>query len=168
MLIKKELAPVRAFRDPLSLFKQMTSEFDRLFDEPAWPSLRVPMLRIPAAKEGWFPHIDVFEKDNRLFTKVDLPGMTKEDVKVEVTDGYLTITGERKSEVEEKKENVYRCEREYGSFERTVPLPEGVKFEDVKATFTDGVLEVSIPLPVKAEPKAFKVDVKEAPKAVKA
>lgn len=93
----------------------------------------------------------MFEKNGRLVTKIDLPGMKKEDVRVEVTDGHLTISGERKSEAEEKKENYYRCEREYGSFYRSVPLPDGVKLEDVKATFTDGVLEVSVPLPPQAE-----------------
>ena len=80
-------------------------------------------------------------------TKVDLPGMNKEDVKVEVTDGHLAISGERKRETEEKTEKVYRSEREYGSFYRAVPLPDGAKLEDVKATFADGVLEVSVPMP---------------------
>ena len=65
---------------------------------------------------------------------------------MEVTDGRLAISGERKSETEEKKDNFYRCERAYGSFYRSVPLPEGAKLEDVKATFADGVLEVSVPL----------------------
>ena len=88
----------------------------------------------------------MFEKDNRLVTRVDLPGMKKEDVSVEVTDGHLALSGERKRETEEKKDNFYRSEREYGSFYRAVPLPEGVKLEDVKATFSDGVLEVSVPL----------------------
>jgi HSP20 family protein len=93
--------------------------------------------------------------------------MKKEDVKVEVTDGHLAISGERKTEAEEKKENFYRCEREYGGFYRAVPLPEGVKLEDVKATFTNGVLEVSVPLPAKPEAKARKVEIQEAPKAAK-
>jgi HSP20 family protein len=81
-----------------------------------------------------------------------LPGLKKEDVKVEVSDGYLAISGERRKEEEEKGDQFYRCEREYGSFQRAVPLPEGVKLEDVKATFNDGVLEVSVPVP--AAPKA--------------
>ena len=110
----------------------------------------------------------MFERDNRLITKIDLPGMKKEDVKVEVTDGYLAISGERKTETEEKKENVYRREREYGSFHRAVPLPEGVKLEDVNATFSDGVLEVSVPLPAKPEAKVRKVEIHEAPKVGKA
>jgi HSP20 family protein len=90
---------------------------------------------------------------------VDLPGLKKEDVKVEVADGNLTISGERKREFEEKKEHLYRCEREYGSFFRTVPLPDGAIVDDVRATFTDGVLEVSIPLPSQARvaPKTVEI-----------
>lgn len=169
MLARKETLPTRGYRDPFSLLRNMAAEFDRMWDEPVWPALRAPFVRAPRINTtGWLPHIDVFEKDNRLFTKIDLPGLTKENVKVEVLEGYLTISGERKNETEEKNENVYRCEREHGFFERTVPLPEGVKPEDVKATFTDGVLEVSVPLPAKVETKAFKVEVKEEPKAIKA
>ena len=109
----------------------------------------------------------MFERDNRLVTKIDLPGLKKEDVKVEVTDGHLAISGERKTEAEERKENFYRCEREYGSFYRAVPLPEGIKLEDVKATFADGVLEVSIPLPAKPEAKVRTVEVQDAPAGAK-
>jgi HSP20 family protein len=93
--------------------------------------------------------------------------MKKEDVKVEVTDGHLAISGERRTEAEEKKENFYRCEREYGSFYRAIPLPDGVKLEDVKASFSDGVLEVSVPLPAKPEAKVRTVEIQEAPKAAK-
>jgi HSP20 family protein len=109
----------------------------------------------------------VFEKDNRLVTKIDLPGTKKGDVKVEVTEGQLVISGERKHEAEEKREDFYRCEREYGSFYRSVPLPEGVKLDDVKATFADGVLEVSVPMPARAEPRMRKVEIQEPAKAGK-
>jgi HSP20 family protein len=158
------LAP---FGDPFALMRQMSSDFDRAFE--GWPSFRWPAFRRRPAVEAaaWFPVIDVLEKDNRLITKVDLPGLKKEDVKVEVTDGHLAISGERKRESEEKTDKVYRCEREYGSFYRAVPLPEGVKLEDVKATFADGVLEVSVPLPAKAESKARTVEIQESPKAGK-
>ncbi len=171
MLVKKEpsASPVRATRDPFALLRQMTTNLERVFEEPfgaiGFPSFRFPKLTADAA---WTPEIDVFEKDNQLVTKIDLPGLKKEDVKVEVTEGQLTVSGERKSEVEEKKENFYRCERNFGSFFRTVPLPDGVSVEDVKATFTDGVLEISVPLPVKPQAKVHKVEIGEAPKAVKA
>ena len=131
-----------------------------------WPSLRWPSLEIGETR-AWSPTIEVFEKDNRLVTKVDLPGLKKEDVKVEVTDSRLTISGERKREVEEKKKDVYRSEREYGSFYRAVPLPEGVKLEDVKATFADGVLEVSVPLPARADVRVRKVEIQEPAKGAR-
>jgi HSP20 family protein len=111
---------------------------------------------------GWSPQIDVFEKDGRLVTKVDLPGLKKEDVKVEVEDGYLLISGERKSETEETKDNVYRCEREYGSFYRSIPMPEASNAEDVQATFADGVLQVSVPLAKKAVPAPRKIEIQAA------
>jgi HSP20 family protein len=138
--------------------------------EDAWPALRWPALRPKNAAEdmAFMPAIDVFEKDNRLVTRVDLPGLKKEDVKVEVTDGYLTISGERKSEVEEKKEDFYRNERQYGSFYRAVPLPEGVKLEDIKATFTAGVLEVGVPLPVKTKQETRSVEITEVGRPTKA
>jgi HSP20 family protein len=162
------LTPTRGSRDPLGLLRQMTSEFERMFDEPFLSSFSRPWRAFAAPRTvSWSPEIDVFEKNNRLITKVDLPGMKKEDVKVEVTDGHVAISGERTSETEDRKENVYRCEREYGSFYRAVPLPEGVKLEDVKATFSDGVLEVSVPLPAKADAKVRKVEIQEA-KAAKA
>jgi HSP20 family protein len=162
MSVPKETNLAR--RDPFGLLRQMTSELDHVFDEPFWRSFRWP-ARASGTPAAWTPGIDVFEKGNRLVTKVDLPGMKKEDVKVEVTDGQLAISGERKSEAEEKKENYYRCEREYGSFYRAVPLPEGIKLDDIKATFADGVLEVSIPLPAAEVPKARTVEIQEPAKA---
>jgi HSP20 family protein len=171
MSTKKEPALARGggARNRLEVLRQMTSDFDRLFAEPGWPLLGWPVFRTPTSEPtNWLPGIDVFEKDNRVVTKIDLPGLKKEDVKVEVTDGRLTISGERKTEAaEEKKENFYRCEREYGSFYRAVPLPDGVTFEDIKATFADGVLEVSFPVPAKAEAKVRRVEIEEgkAPKA---
>lgn len=168
MAEKKEtaLASERAPRDPFALLRQMTSELDKVFEAPLAAAFRWPSflgLAVPEAA-NWAPEIDVFERDNRLVTKVDLPGLKKEDVKVEVTDGYLSIAGARKTETEEKKGNVYRCERSSGRFFRAVPLPEGTNVDDVKATFTDGVLEVSVPLPAKAETKVRTVKIEDGAK----
>lgn len=168
MSIRKETGLAPSGRDPFALFRQMTSDVDRMFDDLSWPSFRRSFRALAGKSANWAPGIDVFEKDNRLVTRIDLPGMKKEDVKVEVTDGHLAISGERKGEAEEKKDNFYRCEREYGSFYRAVPLPEGVKLDDVKATFADGVLEVSVPLPAKVELKSRKVEIQEPAKATKA
>lgn len=140
MFTKKETALTRgAARDPFAVIRQTTSDLHPMFEGSAW----------------------------RLVTKVDLPGMKKEDVKVEVTDSHLVISGERKSEAEEKKEHSCQCEREYGRFYRAIPLPEGVKLEDVNATFSDGVLEVSVPLPAQPEAKDRNVEIQEPAKAAR-
>lgn len=161
MFEKKSLLSRRR-QEPLNLLRQMTSELDRMFDEPwtllRWPSPEMSMADAPI----WAPKVDVVTKDNKLVTRVDLPGMTKEDVVVEVQDGFLTLSGERKKETKEEKDNVYREEREYGSFCRTVPLPKGVKADDVNATFNNGVLEVTVPLPAAPAPNGRKVPIQDA------
>jgi HSP20 family protein len=163
MLLNKSLAR-RAPAGPFGLLRQMTTELDRMFDE-SWALAPGPWS---PEKAMWAPKVDVFEKDNRLVTRVDLPGLKKEDVKVEVEDGFLALSGERKVETTEKKENIYRAEREYGSFYRAVPLPAGVKVEDIKATFDSGVLEVAMPLPAAVvENKARRIEVKDVPLPVK-
>lgn len=168
MAEKKEaaLAENHAGRDSFALLRQMTSELDWVFERPFGTAFRWPTVQGFGFAETahWAPRIDVFERDNRLVTQVDLPGVEKEDVKVEVTNGYLSIFGERKAEKEDKKDNVYRCERSYGSFYRAVPLPEGAKLEDVRATFSNGVLEVSVPLPPKTQGKPRAVQIEEGTK----
>jgi HSP20 family protein len=155
-------------RDVSSLLRQMRSELDDVFEQPFWGTSRWPQF-FKAAPEtpAWSPRIEVFEKDHSLVTRAELPGLKKEDVRVEIADGQLVISGERKREFEEKKDQMFRSEREYGSFYRSVPLPEGVKPEDVKATFADGVLEITMPLvEVKTEP-VHTVEIKDASKATR-
>jgi HSP20 family protein len=167
MFTKKENALAHAkATNPLTVLRQMTAEIDRMFDQDfRWPAFATRNL---AKNTTWSPELDVFEKDNRLVTKIDLPGMKKEDIRVEVVDGQLVIAGERKTEAEEKRDNFYRCEREHGTFYRAVPLPDGIALADVKATFADGVLEVSFPLPAPAAaPEAKSIAIEEPAKAVK-
>lgn len=160
-MFEKKSALARRRQEPLDVFRQMTSELDRMFDEPwtmwRWPSASVTLSDTPV----WAPKVDVMTKDNKLVTRVDLPGMKKEDVTVEVEDGFLRLSGERKKETKEEQDNFYREEREYGSFCRTVPLPKGVKAADVNATFNNGVLEVTVPLPVASAPSATKIAIQE-------
>ncbi|HWT46323.1 MAG TPA: Hsp20/alpha crystallin family protein [Vicinamibacterales bacterium] len=148
------LAPATRIRDPFSMLRQMMSSLDRAFEE-------LPSFGERAEMPAWSPRIDVFERDKRLVTRIDLPGLKKEDVAVEVMDGQLVISGERKHESEETNENVYRAEREYGSFYRAVPLPDGSKLEDVRATFLNGVLEVSVPLAPVPQAEVHKVKIEE-------
>ena len=99
--------------------------------------------------------------------RADLPGLKKDEVKVELTNDLLTISGERKEEKEEKREGYYRSERRYGSFFRQIPLPEGAKTDTAKAKFTDGVLEVTMQAPAR-EPQKRVLEIKQGEEAAKA
>ena len=102
------------------------------------------------------------QKDGNLLVRADLPGLTKEDIKVEVTDDTLTIQGERKQEKKkEEREGYSYSECSYGSFYRAIPLPEGVDPSKATAEFRNGVLEVTVPAPSHPEPKARRLEVRE-------
>jgi HSP20 family protein len=95
----------------------------------------------------WSPAIDVSQKDGKLYVQAELPGMTPEDVKVEVNNDALVIQGERKSTSETNEGGVRRTERQYGSFYRSIPLPEGANADQAQAKFNNGILEITIPTP---------------------
>jgi HSP20 family protein len=105
----------------------------------------------------WAPQIEVFQRDNELVVRADLPGMTRDDVAVEVTEEAVTIQGERRHESEEEREGFYRSERIYGSFYRVIPLPEGAISEQAKANFRDGVLEITMPAPPKSKGRRIEI-----------
>jgi HSP20 family protein len=113
----------------------------------------------------WVPRIEVLKHNGELTVRADLPGMTKENVKVEVTDEALTLSGERKEEKEEKRAGYYRTERNYGSFYRRIPLPEGTNTDKAVATFKNGVLEVTMQVP-KTVPRIRQVEIKEGEKEI--
>lgn len=140
--------PLRRFMEDM---ERMFEDFGRGLPTPSF--WRLPEM----GKFAWAPELEVFEKKGMLMVRADLPGLTKDDVKVEIRENELTIQGERKTEHEEKKEGYYRSERRYGTFNRTVRLPEGVKVDKAKATFENGVLEVTLPVPAREEPKVHKV-----------
>lgn len=157
-MTKKDLA---LWDNPFGLLRRFTGDMERFFDEFATGRLMPGESRL-SREARWIPNVDAFEKNGSLIVRADLPGVTKDAVNVEVVEGLLTIKGERNKEFEEEKEGVYRHERAYGSFYRAFPLPEGVRSEEVKATFSNGVLEVTVPLPVaKKEVKARHVDVQD-------
>jgi HSP20 family protein len=107
----------------------------------------------------WRPAIDIEEKDGKYMLRADLPGMQKNDIHVELKDGYLTLRGERKSANEENKDNYHRIERTYGSFERTFRVPEGVTEKDIHAKYKDGVLELTVPTPEVEKPKTVELKI---------
>lgn len=108
----------------------------------------------------WAPQVEVFERGDNLVIRADLPGLTREDVDVEVDEDALIIRGERHSDVEDEQEGFYRSERSYGSFYRAIPLPDNVDASSCNATFRDGVLEVTLPKPPQQQSRARRIDVK--------
>ncbi len=131
--------------------------FDSMFDAPT-PGA--------GALRRWMPAMDLVETDDHYVLKADLPGMTEDDVKIEFEDRTLTVSGERKSEHEEKKDGYHRVERAFGSFSRSLTLPQGVDPEAVTANFVNGVLEVSIPKPEVRKPR--RIEIGNAPKTIDA
>ena len=107
----------------------------------------------------WVPAVDVSETDGEFKIKAEIPDVKKEDVKVTLEDGVLTIQGQRKQEKEDKGTKYHRVERTYGSFVRSFTLPDLVDEEKVKAEFKDGVLNLQLPKSEKAKPKAIEVKV---------
>ena len=107
----------------------------------------------------WTPLVDIIEDNNEYLVKAELPELKKEEVKVNVENGQLTISGERKSEKEEKGKKFHRIERSYGSSLRSFTLPESVNADTVSAEFKDGVLSVHLPKDEKAKPKSIEVTV---------
>ncbi|HWP42911.1 MAG TPA: Hsp20/alpha crystallin family protein [Blastocatellia bacterium] len=153
------LAPLRAFRELMTAepFRSLQQRMNRLFEETFGP------LAIPGEETlsmtAWTPRCDVFETDNEIVIKAELPGVKKQDVKVNIENNMLTIQGERKFEEETKKENYYRIERSYGQFMRSFMLPPYVDAGKISAEFKDGVLRVSLPKLEEAKPKAIEVKV---------
>jgi HSP20 family protein len=112
-----------------------------------------------ATARPWAPSVDIFETDNELVLKADVPGVDQKDIDIRIENGTLQLKGERKFEKEEKNKGFHRLERSYGSFVRYFTVPETVDTENVKAGFQNGVLTVTLPKKEIAKPKAIKVQV---------
>ena len=138
-------------------FGRLTSlrdEIDRLFEVPL-SELANPSRLL----SGWNPALDVYEDKDSLFVKVELPGLKKEQINISLHDGILSISGERKSEEKHEDAEVYRAERFYGRFQRSVTLPASVASDKVKAQYQDGVLTVTLPKTEESKPKHIDVSV---------
>ncbi len=132
-----------------SMMRRLSDEMDRMFDR-MFEGYGLPGtegLSGWGISERFSPKIDVFEREGKLVVTADLPGLSKDDVKVDVTEDSILIEGERKYEYEKREEGVYRSERSYGHFSRQIPLPEGVKADTATANFKNGVLEISLEAP---------------------
>jgi HSP20 family protein len=125
--------------NPFELMRRFASEMDRSFG--SWQGQGSSQAAL------WSPRVEVFERSGNMIVRAELPGLDKDDVKIELSDNELIIHGERKSEHEEKSEGFYQSELSYGSFYRSIPLANDVNVEQVQAQFNNGVLEVTIPVP---------------------
>src|SRR2546427_8201237 len=141
--------------EPLREMKDFKNRLSTLFGRP----LRRTNGREEITLPEWTPLADITEDDKEYLIKAELPEMKKEDVKVTVENGVLTISGERKFEKEEKKKKYHRVERAYGSFMRSFSLPDQADASKVKAEFKNGMLTVHLPKSEKAKPKQIEVNV---------
>lgn len=144
--------------------EQLSAEMNRLYDSFGlgrdWLGPR-PGRPARPEEDVWFPEVEVLRRKNQLLIRADLPGLTKDDVQVHVSEDTLTIQGERKWEQEEAEEGIFRSERRYGSFYRTLPLPAGAAGDQAKASFKNGVLEIMVPLPAEASKWGRRLDILE-------
>jgi HSP20 family protein len=140
--------------EPLREFSTLQNEMNRLFNT---------VFDAPSGGNGgnalrrWMPAMDLVETEDHFVLRADLPGLSEDDVKIEFEDGTLTVSGERKAEHESKNEGYYRVERAFGSFARSLTLPQGIDPEAVSAHFDRGVLEVRIPKPEERKPRRIEI-----------
>jgi HSP20 family protein len=166
--------PQGGWFSPFEVMDRMTEEMDRIFDRAfhdfglqrrSWP--RRAQLRSFDREGLWSPKVEAFQKGDRFIVRAELPGLKKDDVQVEITDGAIALQGERREEHEEDREGYYHSEREYGQFYRSIPLPEGVIAESAQASFNNGVLEVSMQAPPAEATRGRRLEIKDASESEK-
>ncbi len=166
----KPVAPIRRSTSPFAFMRRFAEEMDRLFDDFGieshlhFPSLLTRGRELVRRETGivpgvWSPRIDVVERDGQYVVRADLPGLSKNDIKVEITDDIVVIQGERKCQKHEEVQGYTYSECSYGSFYRVVPLPVGCETSKASAKFTNGVLEIVVPSSRPIEPKKRQLEV---------
>ncbi len=141
--------------DPFRELEDMSERLNRVFSRPSLRNSGKENLTVA----DWMPTVDISETEGEYLIKAELPEVRKDDVKVTVENGVLTLQGERRQEKEEKGKRFHRVERSYGSFVRSFTLPESVDESSVKAEYKDGVLNLHLPKSEKVKPKAIDVKV---------
>jgi len=145
----------RGGSNPFSLMRRMSEEMDRLFQNFG-QNFGIESGGYEGGGQGregygWSPAVEVTQREGKLIVQCELPGVSANDVKVEITNDALILEGERRSEREQNDRGIQRSERQYGAFSRTIPLPEGANIDQATARCENGVLEVSIPVPQQRE-----------------
>jgi HSP20 family protein len=152
-------APMMPFASPFTFMRRFMEDVDQLFGSVGAGQNTLPATGSIPGEITWVPTVEVLERDGQFVVRAEVPGLTKDQINVEVVDGQLVISGERTREHEEKRDGFYRTERAYGAFYRAIPLPERANPEQAKATFANGVLEIT--MPEAAPPKGQRVEVQE-------
>jgi HSP20 family protein len=167
-------------RSPFALMRRMMDDMDRVFEDFGFGrglgrelgfgrGLLSPLGSTGTDLWGdvsggvpalWSPAVEVLERGDNLVVRAEIPGVSREDVSIEVTDDALTIEGERRQESEDRGEGLYRSERSYGRFLRSIPLPEGVDADKAEANFKDGILEVTLPAPKRERKRGRKLTIR--------
>jgi len=148
-----EYLPARDFFSPFSMMRRFSDEMDRMF------SNALGFSRGLGSWGAWTPAVEVRERDGNLEISAELPGMSKDDVKVECSPEGITIEGEKRQETEREEGGIHRSERFYGHFHRTIPVPQGAETDKAKAEFKDGVLQVRVPLSEQARSKRRQIPI---------
>ncbi len=168
-----ERQPSAGAAGPLRMLERFAQDVDRVFEEfglgPRTRTLRSghnwsssPWRSAPFSSwNEWTPDIDVFQRNHEIIVRADLPGLRKEDIRVDVTDNAVSIHGERAQEVVDERAGIYTSERGYGSFSRIIPLPEGTITDQAKATFNNGVLEITMPTPPEQVTRGRRLEISE-------
>lgn len=152
---------------PGELVRRFRDEMDHLLEESGFDNLARSLTSGEALNIGrWAPQVEVLERDGQIVVRADLPGLTKDDISVDLSDSAITIDGQRKQEHEEHKDGYYRSERSYGHFSRRIPLPAGVNVDTAQAQFRNGVLEITMAAPEAREHQTRKLEIEDgsAPK----
>ena len=152
--------------NPFNMLERFADEMDRVFENFGFGAVRSRQpgrggFGLLSGEELWTPELEIFHRNSELVIRADLPGLTKDDVKVDVSESQVTIEGERRRQHEEEREGVYRSERSYGRFYRTIPLPEGLIADQAKATFRNGVLEIIVPAPPEQARRGRRLEISE-------
>ncbi len=161
-----ELKKWEPLRDLASFQREMQRDMDDFFRRVfGGVSALTPSGIFRREAREWYPVIDCFIKNNQFVLHADLPGVDPKNVDISLTGNMLTIKGERKAEYDEKKEGYLFHETSYGTFERTLELPEGLDVNKVRANYRNGILELTMPAKAEVLPKKIKVEVEEMKKA---
>jgi len=162
--------------NPFELMQRMSDDMDRLFQQFGFGRSGIGLGPIFGASQGfgvddgqqlsagdqtlWVPQVETARRGDRFVIRADLPGMKKDDIRIHVDDDAVSISGERRSHQQEERDGLFTSERSYGSFYRTVPLPEGVNADQCEAQFNDGVLEISLPAPKVQQRQPRQIDIR--------